>query len=97
MSFIESLNQAVISASTEQISCNLGEESVILNFKDNTYYGLNTIGQKIWELIQNPKTICEIKDSILDEYKIEPDLFEKDLKLILEDLLTKGLIEIKHG
>ncbi|MBI3591539.1 MAG: PqqD family protein [Candidatus Melainabacteria bacterium] len=88
--------RSIFMPSKEQVSCDLAGEAVILNFKDGIYYGLDAIGASVWELIQKSKTVKEIRDSILENYDVEPDHCKNDLIALLNDLKTIGLIEIKN-
>ena len=78
----------------DQVSADLSGEAAILNLKTSTYFGLNAVGASIWKLIQEPKTVKEIRDAILEEYNVEPDLCEHDVLELLQALSTHGLIEI---
>ena len=78
----------------DQVSCDLSGEAAILNLKTSTYFGLNTVGASIWKLIQEPRTVKEIHEAILEEYNVEPDCCEHDILEILQELSTNGLIEI---
>lgn len=89
--------QSTVVASKEQVSCDLSGEAVILNFKNGIYYGLDTIGGCVWNLIQNSKTVKEICDSILEIYDVEPEQCENDLLVLLKDLKANELIEVKNG
>ncbi|MFB2919733.1 PqqD family peptide modification chaperone [Aerosakkonema sp. BLCC-F2] len=64
---------SVIVAGKEQISSDLAGEAVILNLKNGGYYSLNSVGLRIWELIAQPKTITEIRATIVAEYDVEPE------------------------
>lgn len=90
------LQSSVIVASSEQISSDLGEEAVILNLKSGVYHGLNEVGASIWKLIQEPRTIEEIKHKLLEEYDVEPEQCESDVIELLENLLAAGLIVINN-
>ena len=61
---------SVVIASSEQVSCDLDGEAVILNLKDDVYYGLNPVGARIWNLIQEPKTVGKIKDVLLKNMRL---------------------------
>ena len=78
----------------DQVSCDLSGEAAILNLKSGVYFGLNTVGASIWKLIQEPKTVKEIWEAILEEFDVEPDRCEHDILEFLQDLSTHGLIEI---
>lgn len=79
----------------EQVSSELSGESVILNLKSGVYYGLNPVGAKIWELIQEPKTVREVRDTILTEYEVEPEQCDRDILTLVQQLAEVGLIEVK--
>jgi coenzyme PQQ synthesis protein D (PqqD) len=81
--------------SQDQISCDLAEEVAILNIESGIYYGLNTVGTRIWKLIQEPRTVHEVRDALLEEYEVDPERCERDVLALLQELASKGLIEIK--
>jgi hypothetical protein len=86
---------AVIVASSGQLSCDLGGEAAILSMKDGLYYGLNAVGARIWELLQMPRRVAEIRDALVEEYAVGPEQCEQDLRELLERLAVAGLIEIR--
>jgi hypothetical protein len=90
------LENSIVVASVEQISSDLGGEVVILNLKSSTYHGLNEVGAWIWNLIQTPKTVKDIKAAILAEYEVEAEHCDRDLLALLENLLAAELINIKN-
>ncbi len=86
------ISQTVV-AVQDQVSCDLGGESVILALKAGVYYGMNPLGTFIWNSIQKPIKISSLKDQILKEYQVEPDQCERDLVELIKNLLANGLIE----
>ncbi|HXA75639.1 MAG TPA: PqqD family protein [Candidatus Acidoferrales bacterium] len=85
---------SIVIATSEQVSCPLGEESAILNLKNTVYYGLNPIGARVWNLLQQPRTVGELRDAILDEYDVEAGRCESDLLALLEKMRSEGLIQV---
>ena len=88
--------QTTVIVSSRQISCPLGDESAILNMKNSVYYGMNPVGTSIWNLLKEPKTIAEIRDTIVSEYDVDEERCERDLFTLLEQMRSEGLIEV-HG
>src|ERR1700757_3024333 len=88
-------SSSIVVAARDQVSCDLAGEAVILNLKSGIYYGLNPVGARVWSLIQEPKTIAAVLDTLLEEYDVEPDRCENDLFLLLDDLTGRDLLEIK--
>ena len=89
------LGSSVIVTATDQVSADLAGEAVILNLESGVYYSLDEVGAYIWSLIQEPRTVNEIQDAILEEYEVEPDRCERDIMALLEKLVDAGLIEIR--
>ena len=85
---------SIVVVTKDQVSCDLSGEAAILNLKSGVYFGLNTVGASIWNLIQKPRTVKEIQDSILKEYDVDSGRCEQDILEILQELSTHGLIEI---
>ena len=84
-------------ASTDQVSCDLAGEAAILNLKNSVYYGLDTVGARIWTLVQEPITVGAVRDAMLREYDVEPERCERDLIDLLQKLEAEGLIAIKSA
>jgi hypothetical protein len=84
----------VVVATKDQVSADLAGEAAILNLTSGIYYGLNEVGASIWKLVREPRTVNEVKDTLLHEYVVEPEQCESDLTALLEELLSRGLIEV---
>ena len=93
MSAVLSLNSVVV-ATTEQVSCQLGDESAVLNMKNDVYYGMDPVGARIWRLLQQPRTVWEVRNIILDEYDVDQLRCEQDLLDLLTNMRAEGLIEV---
>jgi hypothetical protein len=87
--------RSVVTATKDQVSSDLGGETVILNLSSGVYFGLDLVGTHIWNQIQEPRTVAELRDSILEKYDVEPERCERDLLALLEELKDDGLIEVR--
>ena len=89
--------KTVVVAAGEQVSGDLPDgDVVILNLKDSVYYGLNEVGGRIWELIQEPNEVGDIVDSLLDEYDVERERCNREVVDLITELVDKGLVEINN-
>lgn len=87
---------SLVVATPEQISSDLGGEAVILDLKSGIYHGLNEVGARIWKLIEEPKTVKEIEQALLEEYEVEPECCQRDLLALLQNLKAAGLIKVNN-
>jgi len=49
-----------------------------------------------WKLIQKPTSMQNIIDQIIIEYDVDPEVFRKDLLILLNDMSQNGPIKIEH-
>lgn len=87
--------QSIVVATKDQVSSDVGGEAVILNMQNGVYYGLDPVGARIWNLVQQPKCVAELRDAVVSEFEVEPARCEMDLIELLQNLLTEGLIELQ--
>lgn len=87
-------NDALLVATKQQVSCELGDEAAILNMKNSVYYGLDPVGARIWQLLQQPTSMSAIRDVIVEEYDVTLQQAESDLRTLLEKLFGEGLVEL---
>lgn len=59
------------------------------------YYGLNEVGASIWQLLQQPKTVANLCDAILEEYEVEAAQCEADVLVLLQELIEAQLIVVQ--
>jgi hypothetical protein len=88
---------SVVVATAEQVSCPLGEESAILNLKNSVYYGMNPVGARVWTLLQQPRSVGELRDTLLAEYEVAADTCERELFELLEKMRIEGLVEVRNA
>ena len=76
------------------LSSELGEESVLLNLQTEEYFGLDDIGTRMWQMLIEKDSIQAAIDALLVEYKVEPNQLQQDIKNLVEELVDHGLLEL---
>lgn len=74
-----------------------GREVVVLNLRDGVYYGLEDVGARVWTLLQCPMTLREIQDALVAEYSVEPERCARDVRALVDELLARGLVELREA
>ncbi len=77
-------------ATKKQISSDLVGGAVILDRKSGVYCGLNSVGASIWNLLHQPKTVNEIRDTLLTEYFVESSQCDRNLLALLQALKSES-------
>jgi Coenzyme PQQ synthesis protein D (PqqD) len=81
-------------ASKDVLSAELGGEISLLNVKSGVYFTLNSVGASVWRQIHEPKSLVEIKRRLLEEYDVDAPRCESDLRRLVEELQSLGLVEL---
>ena len=88
------LDQISIVASSDHVFGDLDGEAVILHLGSGVYYGLNSVGTRVWTLIQSPISASEVREVLMAEYEVEAEVCEKELIALLNELSDRGLIKM---
>lgn len=86
-----------IAVSAEQISRALDDEFIILHLSKGSYYGMGDVAGRIWELIQQPAEVRHVLAVLLEEYDVAPEVCQRDLLALLQELADQGLIDIRSS
>ena len=90
---------SVLVASQDQVSADLSSDVassvVLLNLKNGVYYELKEVGTRIWNLIQQPRSVQSILDILVEEYEVDAERCEADLLALADDLAKHGLIQVQ--
>ena len=93
---IDSSGVSLVTAGKDLLFCELSDGAVILDLKSGVYYGLDAVGTAIWSLIQEPKPVRTILAALLDQYEVEPERCELDLRELLCEMSSLNLVEIRN-
>ena len=78
--------------SPEAFANSVGEETVLLHIRRNTYYGLDPIGTRIWQGLGDGRSPRDISSEIAEEHDVPLDQVEEDTRKFLEDLRANEII-----
>lgn len=79
--------------SEDVVAREVGGEMVLLDLNSGQYFGLDSVGGRIWELLsERPHTLKELCDTIEAEFEAPRERIESDLKALATDLRNQELI-----
>jgi hypothetical protein len=96
ISFYLKLETQQITISEQALSQEVNGETVILDLKSESYFGLDDVGTRIWQLLQEHGDVKKTFDTMLEEFDVDADTLASDMKNLIDDLTEKGLISSDH-
>ena len=70
---------------------NLDGEAVLLDLASETYFGLNEVGTRVWELLESSMSLGEIATLLQSEYEVESARAQSDVLDLATRLIKAGL------
>jgi hypothetical protein len=75
------------------LDCRLDGESVLLDAGSGTYFGLDPVGSRCWELLGEGKTLGEVHQALAAEYEVDRSTLWGDLCELVAELEEHRLVE----
>ena len=86
--------ESKVKRSSEPLQAGLDDEVVMMSVEKGSYYGLDPVGARIWELLESPKKVSEVVDELLKAYDVEQGVCERETIAFLESLIEEDLAEV---
>jgi hypothetical protein len=81
--------------SRDAVFRDLEGEAVILDLGSGTYFGLDPVGTRIWQLLEKHGSLRAVFEELCREYDAAPDVLERDLIALVSRLEESRLGEVK--
>ena len=81
--------------SSEVLSQEVNGETVLLDLDGESYFGLNEVGSRIWQLLKSEHTVSEMLRILSDEYDVDQVQLENDIESLLADLGKAKLVSLR--
>ena len=74
------------------VSARAGDATVLMDQKRGTYFTLNEVGGRVWELVGGGATVTSVVEQILEEYDVPRLQLERDVAATLRQLVDDRLL-----
>jgi hypothetical protein len=83
-----------IRRNTDIIAAGVAEETILLNPKDWTYVHFNETAARIWEALDEPRTVENVMAALMREYDVDPATCEREVAEFVSSMSGRGFIVI---
>ncbi|WP_230772533.1 PqqD family protein [Sphingomonas sp. Leaf4] len=70
----------------------VGDEVLMMSADHGTYVGLNAVGARIWELLDEVAEVDDLCVRLCDEFAVTPEVCAREVAAFLEALAAQGAI-----
>jgi len=72
----------------------VGDELVILDLASGTYFGLDPVGTRAWQLLGDLRNLGQAVEIMLGEFEVSREQLERDLVTLVDSLQAQGLLKV---
>jgi hypothetical protein len=83
-----------VSVPPQVVARAVGKETVLLHLASGTYFGLDPVGSRIWQLMEKNNTLAEVCSVMIEEYEVSREELERDVLALLQQLADKQLVTV---
>lgn len=70
----------------------VGDETVLLDLASGVYFGLDGVGKRIWEAVEEGQSLGQTAAVITSEFEVGESRAQTDVIEFAKDLLERGLL-----
>lgn len=85
---------SIVAQKPELDAVDMDGEKVMMNLDKGKYFGMNSVGSRIWDLISKPQSVINLISILLIEYDIDIKTCEDNVLTFLEKMYKEDLIYI---
>jgi hypothetical protein len=85
----------ILTRSQDVASTPVDDELVMLDFRQSRYFSLDSIGHRVWDLLERPRSLGDLCSVLEREFDVEPDQCRTDVLRLLDQLREADLLEIR--
>ena len=86
------MTQPTYRRAVELLEADINDELVALDPQQGDCFGFNSVATSVWKQLEVPRSVDELKAHLLTEYDVSEETCDAELRELLDDLETKGLI-----
>jgi hypothetical protein len=69
--------------------------AVLVDVTTGQCWELNGTAASIWTFLEDDRSIHEISEHVVRRFRVSPNIVERDISLLIEDMTKKGLLEAR--
>jgi hypothetical protein len=84
-----------VSVPEHVVARQLGDDCIVLDMATGTYFGLDAVGSRVWQLLTESSSIEQISERLVCEFDVTPQQAGADLARLLDELTANGLLTVE--
>lgn len=83
-----------VAQSQDIMASSVDSEVVMANISTDKYYGLNPVSTRIWQLLEQPKSLVEVCDVLVEQYDVDKQICQNDVLTFVRKMVDEQILEL---
>ena len=79
------------------IAAGISEQTILLNPADWTYVHFNETAARIWEALDEPRSVETVIETLMRDYAVDRSTCERELEVFIADMTGRGFIVLDRN
>ena len=85
---------SLVSQAAEVVGSKIEDRIALMSIKNGSYYGMDPVGSRVWELIAQPMRVDAVCERLLGEFNVEKAACERQVLAFLQQLSDADLLSV---
>jgi hypothetical protein len=85
-------DDALLQRRADPLTAELDGETVMLDPTKGSYFALGPVGSRVWALLEQPRSIRDLCEQLLDEFDVDPPQCRAEVTAFVTQLLDAALV-----
>jgi Coenzyme PQQ synthesis protein D (PqqD) len=72
----------------------IDDNQIMMHIERGKYFGLTSVGKRIWELLETPRNQEEIVQALISEYDVTENQCQQEVQRFLEKAVSNDIITL---
>lgn len=86
--------ETVVTRSEEPVAVEADRTVVMMSVEQGMYFGLEGVGGRIWALLQQPRSVGQLCDQLVEEFGVDEQTCHREVVSFLQDLHRARLVQL---
>ena len=87
---------SIVKRNNTIVTSSIDNDIVMISIERGKYYSMESIGSRIWELMNEELTVKDLCDKLCNKYNVDVEQCQSDVLHLLKDLVNENLIIIQE-
>lgn len=83
-----------LTRAADALAAPVEDRLLLLSVEQGSYFDFSPVTRRIWELLEEPRSLSELVASLVSEYEVDPETCRTEVRAVVKRLVVEGLLVI---